>query len=441
MVEEASRKLDLVRGADAAAVQPAAVKPRREKRLRAAEPERLPDAERSKVVHIVQRLQAEASQYQVAKQKPWVLLSMLLCIALPTIVAGIYYVFIAADQYVSEARFAVRSSKTQAADMFGMMTGLPSSEVVSDSYIVTEYIRSRDMIEQLEQRLSLSVLYSDPDADFIARLGEDPTAEEMVDYWSRRVDVAFDSTKNTVSVKVRAFNPDDAERIASEIVSISRDLVNELSAQARKDAVKFAASEMARAELRVRGARDAMLDFRVAEKDFDPSLTAAATREIVGGLEKSRSELNAQLSTVSGYLSGDAPSVQMLKSRIAALDEEIARVESQISSSDAAGAADGAAAAAPSDDALAHQVARYQALLLDQEFAEKAYATAQASLMTAQSDANREQSYLAVYMHPSIAEEAAYPRALLGILVVLIVSTVLWGVGGLAFLTVRDHMA
>ena len=390
--------------------------------------------EHAKVIHIVRRLQEEASQSR-RRKTPWLPISAAVGILVPVLVAAFYYFAIAADRYVSEARFAVRSNEAQMADALGMITGLPASTVVSDSYIVSDYIKSREMVAELEKRLPLRTIYSDPAADFLYRLDPEASREGLVSYWENRLDVFYNSTKNTIAVEVEAFRPEDAEKLATEIVAITRELVNTLSAQARADAVQFAASELARAELRVRAARQAMLDFRVDHNDFDPTVTATATLGIVASLESERSRLKSQTASVAGYLAADAPQMQVLNAKIAAIEAEIARVQGQISHGDASTTTGGADA-----PALASLVGDYQGVLLDQEFAEKSYAAAQASVERARADADRTQSFLAIYMNPAAAEEPARPRRILGILIVLTFAAVIWAVSALIALTIKDHM-
>jgi capsular polysaccharide transport system permease protein len=303
------------------------------------------------------------------------------------------------------------------------------------------------MVEEMERRIPLRAMFAK--GDFISRLSSDVTLEDVIKYWQSHVGIYFDSTKNTISVEAQAFEAADSDRIAREIVDIVRILVNDLSAQARRDAVQFAASEVALAELRVRGARQDMLAFRVAHNELDPAQTAAATLGIAAELEGERSRLASELASLSGFLSDEAPSVQMLKSRIAALAGEISRIQSQISSGSRASSggasstlrgSDNAAEATPDSDALASVIGDYQELLVSQEFAEKAYTAAMASLEHARAEATRSQSYLAIYGQPSVAEEATYPRRWLNIVLVLVLSLVLWSIGLLGVLTIRDHV-
>ena len=78
--------------------------------------------------------------------------------------------------------------------------------------------------------------------------------------------------------------------------------------------------------------------------------------------------------------------------------------------------------------------------MLNQEFAEKAYTAAMASLEHARSEASRTQSYLAIYGQPSVAEEASLSAALAQHLGRLHPRLVLWAIGMLGVLTIRDHV-
>jgi capsular polysaccharide transport system permease protein len=460
-VDDASRKGDLAAEASTDDQVPvtaaaAAVAAKRKLAVAKAAPRSVPAEERNKVVHIVRRLEEESSRGSRFKRNPWLLRSVLLAILAPTVLSALFYLLIASDRFVSEARFAVRSNQSQAIDALGMFTGMPSSQTTSDSYIVADYVISRDIVRELERRLPFRAIYSK--GDYISRLSPSATFEELVRYWQKHVDVYYDSTKNTVDVQVQAFAAEDANRIAHEIVEIVRTLVNNLSASSRRDAVQFAASEVARAELRVRGARDDMLTFRLAHNDLDPGQTATATLGIAAQLEAQRSGLLSDLASVSGYLADDAPSVQMLKSRIAALSGEIARIQGQVSGGDGGSNAalptsGGTAATDPAGDlirtaknggvkpdALANVVAEYQRLSLNQDFAEKAYTAAMASLDHARAESDRTQSYLAIYGEPVVAEDATYPRRWLNIWIVFILASVLWSIGLLGTLTIRDHI-
>ena len=399
-----------------------------------------PHEENKRAAALIERLQSTLNRKAEGKRN-WGVISALLCIALPTFLAALYYLIFAADLYVSEARFAIRTNESQAEDVLGKITGLPSTSVISDSYIVADYILSPDLVRDLEGRIPLRQMFAHDDADFLKRLDPTVTLEQLVAYWGDRVNVFYDFTKNALAVQSQAFSAADAQQITQGIVDLVRNMVNDLSAQARRDAVQFASGELARAELRVRKARDDLIQFRAKNNNFDPAETASAAIGIVGKLESERSHLSSQLAAVSGYLGASAPSVQILQSRISALEAEIARIQGTISESEA-GKKERlkGVAGLPASGAFTTVVADYEELLLNQEFAEKAYTAALGSLERARSEADRAQSYLAIYVQPNVPEQATYPEPLLNIFMVLLLASITWAIGSLAFLTARDHI-
>ena len=78
---------------------------------------------------------------------------------------------------------------------------------------------------------------------------------------------------------------------------------------------------------------------------------------------------------------------------------------------------------------------------VEKRFSEEAYASALASFETARADADRQQSYLAVYNLPALPEQALYPRRLLDVSLILLLSLGLWSIGTLITYSVRDHIA
>ena len=90
-------------------------------------------------------------------------------------------------------------------------------------------------------------------------------------------------------------------------------------------------------------------------------------------------------------------------------------------------------------DSLAAVASRYGELVINQEFAEKSYLAALASLERARSEADATQSYLAVYMQPERPDSSTYPDRLKAILVVLAMAATMWAVGALGFLSIKDH--
>lgn len=74
------------------------------------------------------------------------------------------------------------------------------------------------------------------------------------------------------------------------MLDYSKELVNELSSQARDDAVAYANMEVERAELRLKAALDSLRRFREDERALDPASSARIQLELIGTLEKQLAE-------------------------------------------------------------------------------------------------------------------------------------------------------
>ena len=169
---------------------------------------------------------------------------------MPTLLGGIYYGLIASDQFVVEVRFAVRSSSTaQSGDALSLFGAIPSANsTMTDSYIVIDYLQSRELVDKLDQRVGLRKIYSRPEVDYLSRFDNTLSVEEFVEYWRSMLKATFDVTSQVVAVDVRAFTAEDAKNVATALLELSEELINEISARARADAVRSSHQEVKRME-------------------------------------------------------------------------------------------------------------------------------------------------------------------------------------------------
>lgn len=355
-------------------------------------------------------------------------LSALACVALPTLLAVLYYGFVAADRYVAEARFAVRGSEAATTDMLGVLTGIPGSGAsAADALVVRDFVRSRDAVEALDRRLDLRAVYSRDEADWLARLDPAGPIEEVVDYWRGMIDVSYESASGITTLRVQAFRPDDAVTVASAVLEEGEALVNRLSERARRDAVAFAEAELRRAEERLGAARAEVTRFRDQRRALDPARSAEARLAIQAGLEGDLAKAEAELSAMRAYMRPDAPAVVSAENRIAALRRQVEAERAKLAGEEGG------------PQVLSGLVADYEKLAGEQEFATKAYVSALASLETARAEATRKHRYLATFVTPHLPEDATRPRRLLRILTVFFASLVAWGIGALGVAAVKDH--
>ena len=360
-----------------------------------------------------------------------ILLSFFLLVVIPTAAAGYYYLFVASDIYVSEAKFAVRgsveklpSTSSAALSMFSQVATMNSNQ---DAYVVSSYIQSISLVEKLSRDVDVREAFTREGIDPIAKLDDDAPAEKLRKYWNRMVIPSVDSLSGVVSLEVRAFRPEDSLTIARAIIKASEELVNEISMRKRSDTVQFARGEVARAEERLRAARLALQAFRDASGVLDPAKSAEALSKLALILRAQKIELESEVRTARRTLSEASPSVQVLSSRLGALNEQIGLLEKELTSQSG------------DEKAASRVLSRFEGLELEREFAEKIYVIAQAAFERARVEADRQQLYLVTFVQPALAERAIYPRRIADTAVVGVSVLAVWSILVLLVAAVRDH--
>lgn len=320
--------------------------------------------------------------------------------------------------------------------MLGAMTGMPAAMMgLSDSYIVMDYVQSRDVVDKLEEQIHLRRLYSRSEADFWARLNASVPVEDLVKYWRSMVRVSFDTLSQIISIEVRAFTAADAKLVAETVLNLSEALVNDISARARADAVRSSIVEVKRAEDRVKGIRTTITDFRTKQKELDPMARAQAQFVVQSKLDEDLTKARAELSGLRRYMSDSAPTVDVLRNKIKSLEAQIAEERGRMSLT---GQRDGQRDAV-GQEALTTMIATYEELQLERDFADKNLQSAQASLERARIEADRQQRYMATFVRPQLAQLAVYPKRYLNIIIVFAMTLSMWALCLLMYYAVSDH--
>jgi capsular polysaccharide transport system permease protein len=357
-------------------------------------------------------------------------LCFVVVVVIPTALAAVYYLVLAADQYVAEFRFALRTVEPIRAETGGLFQGnIAPSPVGVDSYAVVQYLSSRDVIDDLSKTLDLREMFSRPEADWLTRLQLPVSIEELVRYWKNQVDAFYDITNGTIVVRARAFTPDEALQLAQAILASAERLVNDLSARARRDTLRNSEREVRRAERRLKTALARLREFRDREGIIDPRKTADATQALASRIRDEIVRADTELSTIKHYMRADAPSVRMLEARIQSLQTQLRAVESEVTDTEKS-----------RSEVLSRVMGSYEQLESERSFAEKAYQHALEALDRARMNADRQQVYIAGFVQPSLPEEPLYPRRFLNIGIVLFLCCAVWLIGAFMIRTVREHL-
>ncbi len=364
---------------------------------------------------------------------PPVLASFIGFVLIPAFAAGIYYALIASDQLSAEARFAVRQVESDVATPLSGDGGAAGASVNfsftatgQNAYIVTSYIHSRAIVDDISTKLDLRAIFRRPEADFWARLKRDASIDELVEYWNGMVGTYIDGPSGIVTLQVRAFRSEDAVAIAKAVLEFSEALVNRVSDRARHDAMEMSEKEVRRAYGLTQAALADMNQFRNSAGMIDPVQAGTEIGKLLLPLLTEKIKLESELFVASKELNDNAPSVRALKSRLESAEKQIADLKAKLTN-------------AAGGQTIANSLSKFEELELQRQFAEKLYTLAQADLDRARIRANRQSIYLTVFVPPSMPQESRYPRRFAFPVLILLGLTIVWAIVMMIIASVEDH--
>jgi capsular polysaccharide transport system permease protein len=359
-----------------------------------------------------------------------VLASFGLVVLVPNLAASVYLAFVASDQYVTEARFAVRGGQPSMLDSLGGLIGMPSAQQVQDSLILTDYIEGRSMVEAVDRALNLRRMFSRDKVDFFSRFNPKDSNEELMYYWQRHVDVHIDTMSGIITVAVRAFTPQDSLDIIKKITSLSEDLVNRLTERSRRNALRQAQAELARANQNLHQKTIAMRNLRNSEGVLDSGQTSEVMTKMLGELRLDLIRLQQDYAAQRRTILPTAPQLRVLEARINSMKDQIRDLEAKMTGASGSG-----------KPALSEAMSRFDREKLEKDIAEKQYTAAAVAFEGARIDLETQHIYLATFLKPVLAQEALYPRRIWLWSIVTVISLLLWGGGVGMAAVVRNHMA
>jgi capsular polysaccharide transport system permease protein len=359
------------------------------------------------------------------------LISFIACVVAPAVAASLYFACIASDQFEAETRFAVRSATNDPNADKAKPASLSTSPLPviagQDAFIVSAYIRSRAIVDDLSKVIDLREVFRRPEADFWARLKRNASAEQLTEYWDGMVSAYVDGPSGIVTVRVKAFRPDDALSISNAIIKASEALANQISVRARADAMKLAEHEVQSAEGRVLSTLADLRSFRDQAGFIDPTQQATSTGALLTDLLAQKIKMQNNYFVASRAMSPEAPTVQSMKARLEALDQQIDEQRAKLTG-DAAGAS-----------TIASLLPKFEELELQNRFSERLYTLATDGLARARQRAEAQNLYVSVFVPPALPEEALFPERFGLSVVIALGLTVLWGIAALTAAVIEDH--
>ncbi len=350
-------------------------------------------------------------------------------VIVPSLIAAFYLFFIAAPQYVSEARFTVRAQMPRAAasggmsgEMLGSAGFMPSPENIAS---VRAFLLSHDAVRKTREKIDLVEIFRRPEADPLFRLWwAHPTAERLRSYYRWQVTVSVDPSTGLSDMRVWTFRPEDSQALAKLLLDLSEELVNDLNNKIREEAMRVARTELRRAETRLTDARVALTMFRQQEREVDPTASASAAVATISGLQSDIARARSELQTLQGFARPGSPQIINLENRIRGLEAQVAAERSRI---------------AAASTGVTEQMETFARLNAEVALAQSQLEANVIVLDRANSDAARQSIFLSRVVDPNLAERSLFPLPYWASLYVFLSLSILYGMAWLILTGMREH--
>lgn len=356
---------------------------------------------------------------------PWMSITFLLVVVIPSALSLLYFVFIASDQYVAEARFSVRSlvegSETENVDSGPI--GMQASS--QDASVVTSFIRSSEILKRLDGKIDYRGMFATSDADFIARFDQTKSKEVFLEYWMKHVSAYIDGPSGIVTLTAQTFYPEDSVKLVHAILEESEKLVNEMSVRAREDMLVSFRNEVARTGDNY---REALTKLNQLQKQFgllSPADQATQKSALLTGLLSKKMEMDSRLFVLRQSNGAESPAYRQLLLTRQSLEEQIDNLRNQLTGGEGA--------------SLSNVITDFTALETNRLVAEQLYESARKNYEQAFSAALKKALYLTVFVSPVLPDDAVYPRRLLAPFLVFIGLVLFWSTLALVWASVEDH--
>ncbi|MBD9510552.1 capsule biosynthesis protein [Ensifer sp. ENS10] len=334
----------------------------------------------------------------------------------PNALAIAYFGMIATDQYQSEARFILRSSTPALGrDQMAKVTGLPAAKIAQDTQIVTNYIGSNELLNELAKFSDITKFYSGENIDFWSRLDVDETAEEKLSYWKSMTTTSINPSSGIVTLKVRAFSAVDARDILGHVVALSEKMVNAVNDRIWKDVLETAGANLESAGARLQDAREDLLNARNKYGVLSVQGSSTMLDVLIGNLQKEMLGLQQRYNSQPQNVSKSAPQMLLLQREIASKQKQIDELKAKI------------AGDAARDENLVNISAKLSQLELEQGLAEQGFSAAVRTLEQVKFVSQQQLVYLDTFLSPTLPDESGYPKRIFWIGIIFVASLIAWG--------------
>lgn len=348
-------------------------------------------------------------------------------VLLPVLLFSIYQLVIASPRYESKTQLIVQQPDGMATMDAGMalLSGLGVPAGNQDTQLVKSFVFSNDMLNYLEDKLSIREHYAGQKYDLISRLSSDASSEEFQRYYQDKIRVEIDEKSSVITVYAQAFEPKMSYDITKAIATKSEWFINNVGHQLAEAQLAFIKKEHQGAEDRLQETKGKLIKFQAKHRLLDPEKEGLALSQIAYELEGQIAIKNAELKAVELTMSNSAPQVLVLQNQIKALNQQLLKEKSRLTDSN-------------QSSSINEVLSQFSDLKIELEMAVSAYTSSTISLEKSRIEAYRKLKFLIVVEEVQLPEENKYPEVFYNISLFSLLLVIFFGIMRIIIATVHE---
>ncbi len=336
-----------------------------------------------------------------------------------------YYGVMASPRYVSETQFVVKQASSSDVPMLGLAALGSVSPSMRDALILQKYIQSREMAMALDAAVSLKAHYQRNDWDSFSKLANNSSTEQYIEYYQNHIAINHDEMSDVLYVEVQTFDAQYSLTVASTLLQLSEQFINNLGAKMAQEQMAYAQKEVERSYKVLSKNQNTLINFQDKFELYNPEQKSGALANAINGLESQIINQQTELKSLLAFMRNDAPEVVAKKIRVDALKAQLAEETNRLTNHD--------------KQSLNKINVSFNEIKLNTELAMDLYKSSLVSLESVRAEAYKKLKHLLVIEYPALAQEDKYPARLHSIITWFVCLLLMYFIGRLLLSIVKEH--
>lgn len=358
--------------------------------------------------------------------------SFIVLVLIPTLLATIYNFILATPFYRSEAKVMVKilGSQESMSSLAGILRSVGILEPSSiGSYLVIDYIYSRDFMLLLEKKFSIKSHFGSDKVDIIQRFdpfGIDPSYENFyLNYYKsdKVVKVTINPNNSIITISYRSPDPKYAKSMADETIVSIESFINKINERASETKLDYFLQRLEENRRKIKELTDKIRSFMLNSKVVSPEQQA-------GVLLQSTAKLQEQLLVKQMELAR-IQSIAPENPRIPEIKREIEQIKKEIDKN--------LALVLGNQQAIGPSSVELELLKSEMHLLQKELEANLVSYIQAINQLRLQQIFVELIETPKVADAPVEPYRLKNIVTIFAIFFAIWGILSILYSGIREH--